>query len=443
VIISLEDTPKNVRGVFTSRGKMPNYLVALCVALMLMGCDGEDRPFDADLPDGDEPGDADGDGEPPWVCESDEECVDELFCNGAERCAPLVLEADDRGCLPGEPPCLTAEACDESSDRCDDEGCPDADEDGHFDVSCGGDDCDDDDPGRFPGNPEVCDDADQDEDCNSATFGFRDLDRDFFGDGACCNLNAEGGRICGEDCDDSDLTVNPDGVEVCDGADNDCDGEIDEGVTETYWIDADGDGHGSSAPGAETTHACHLPAGYSDRHDDCVDSEAMIYPGAPELCDGRDNPCADGGRPRLSEDRDGDGFAPSGTLLCDGGPFPKTDCDDTQAEAHPGQTGYFEPSCPPDHRPLTGISDLCCQDAFWPGGPFVPRFYDFNCDGETEPEPSVSGECRFDAGTSTCEGSGPIYEDGLRPGASVDYVICTPSGGGCEASHETLPIGSR
>ena len=45
-----------------------------------------------------------------------------------------------------------------------------------------------------------------------------------------------------EDCDDSDVNVNSGKVETCDGLDNDCDGEIDEGVTDTFYSDSDGDG---------------------------------------------------------------------------------------------------------------------------------------------------------------------------------------------------------
>ncbi len=44
----------------------------------------------------------------------------------------------------------------------------DKDGDGHSSVSCGGDDCDDNDKLRFPGNSEVCDGKDND--CNSATL---------------------------------------------------------------------------------------------------------------------------------------------------------------------------------------------------------------------------------------------------------------------------------
>ena len=39
----------------------------------------------------------------------------------------------------------------------------------------------------------------------------------------------DGDGYYGEDCDDHDINVNPGAEEVCDGVDNDCDGEVDEG----------------------------------------------------------------------------------------------------------------------------------------------------------------------------------------------------------------------
>src|SRR5262245_33664340 len=47
----------------------------------------------------------------------------------------------------------------------------DADADGHRAMACGGDDCDDADPLRYPGRTEVCDDAGHDDDCDPATLG--------------------------------------------------------------------------------------------------------------------------------------------------------------------------------------------------------------------------------------------------------------------------------
>jgi hypothetical protein len=45
-------------------------------------------------------------------------------------------------------------------------------------CECGGDDCDDADADRFPGNAEVCNRDGEDDACNPATFGNRDADQD-------------------------------------------------------------------------------------------------------------------------------------------------------------------------------------------------------------------------------------------------------------------------
>lgn len=94
------------------------------------------------------------------------------------------------------------------------------DEDG--DGVCASADCDDDDPARYPGNPEVCDAAGIDEDCDPSTFGVTDEDADGYIDAACCN-----GAVCGDDCDDSDPAISPEASELCDATDNDCDGTVD------------------------------------------------------------------------------------------------------------------------------------------------------------------------------------------------------------------------
>ena len=46
------------------------------------------------------------------------------------------------------------------------------------------------------------------------------------------------------DCDDSNSSINPQAEEICDDVDNDCNGEVDDGVGELYYADADGDGDG-------------------------------------------------------------------------------------------------------------------------------------------------------------------------------------------------------
>jgi len=113
----------------------------------------------------------------------------------------------------------------EAQGRC---ATPDRDGDGHRAIECGGDDCDDDDPGRYPGRPEVCDAAGHDEDCDPRTAGFKDDDGDGFVDAECRNVvrvvSASKGSVAigpanaaaptvvfygGNDCDDGDPRVGP------------------------------------------------------------------------------------------------------------------------------------------------------------------------------------------------------------------------------------------
>ncbi len=79
--------------------------------------------------------------------------------------------------------------------------------------------------------------------------------------------------------------------EVCDEADNDCDGRVDEGVQVPIWYrDADGDGHGAAG---DATRACRAPDGHVAAAGDCQDGDGAIHPGAAERCDGVDQNCND------------------------------------------------------------------------------------------------------------------------------------------------------
>lgn len=91
----------------------------------------------------------------------------------------------------------------------------------------------------------------------------------------CVDNDGDGYIACRDDCNDSDAAIYPNAQEVCNGADNNCDGQIDEGVLNTYYQDADGDGFGNPAV---TSQSCTAPPGYVADNTDCNDNDPLVYP---------------------------------------------------------------------------------------------------------------------------------------------------------------------
>ena len=202
------------------------------------------------------------------------------------------------------------------------------------------------------------------------------------------DLDADG-YSAEEDCDDENPDIFPGAEEICDGVDNDCNDEVDEGVLLTFYEDADGDGYGAADqpveaceasdstadsdqdcdddsadvyPGAPeddcadpTDYNCDGSVQYGDADsdgwaacEDCNDADAAINPGSEELCDGLDNDCnlkTDGADARDAEpyylDSDGDGFGDPAIKVYDcempdGYSFLDSDCDDINAQVYPG-----------------------------------------------------------------------------------------------------------
>jgi len=166
-------------------------------------------------------------------------------------------------------------------------------------------DCDDADPSIHPGALDICDgrdnncngEIDEGEDLPGCTTYYRDHDEDGYGDMAhskcLCGPSGDYTAHSGDDCDDERADVNPAAAEVCDGVDNDCNGQADEqgaiGCV-AYYIDSDEDGYGG--PHSECLCAPDQIPGFSaTESDDCDDGNASIHPGAPEICDGLDNDC--------------------------------------------------------------------------------------------------------------------------------------------------------
>ncbi len=101
------------------------------------------------------------------------------------------------------------------------------------------------------------------------------------------DADRDGVTVAQGDCNDADASIYPGATEVCDGRDQDCDGQVDEGALTTFYQDRDGDGYG----GTTTTQACSVSQGYSALSGDCDDQNANTWPGAPEQPDDQDNDC--------------------------------------------------------------------------------------------------------------------------------------------------------
>lgn len=166
----------------------------------------------------------------------------------------------------------------------------DIDGDGHVSIECGGDDCDDRNNMIYVGAREICDEVDNDCDgMNDEEIGqqyFRDFDGD--GEGSkdlrlaieTCTLPPEGYVRNRDDCDDGDSMINTYAQELCDGVDNNCDLQIDEGYRRLLVECEIGVG------------AC-LSTGKMGCSDDgfSVECDAVPEVGGDEICNNQDDDC--------------------------------------------------------------------------------------------------------------------------------------------------------
>lgn len=230
----------------------------------------------------------------------------------------------------------------------------DADGDGYYDKSqlCehgagsgwgtstrdGGDDCNDNNADMNPAAEDICDGIDNDCKINTLDGADQVSELNTKQEAACFGLQKS--CLNGAMQDDYSQVNTYEAIETsCDSIDNDCDGNIDLGLVNTYYDDTDNDSYGDSAKtksfcskdlataegyvsnsldcdinnitcnidctsqvyedfdtdgygnSAVSHRLCDTPGGYIVDNTDCDDNNALINPGKQEICDPIDHDC--------------------------------------------------------------------------------------------------------------------------------------------------------
>lgn len=93
------------------------------------------------------------------------------------------------------------------------------------------------------------------------------------------------------DCDDFREESFPGATELCNGRDDDCDGDVDEGaIPIALFPDKDGDGYYKEGAGPSIM-GCIPKAGYAGEWGDCDETNLSIHRGAQEVCNNLDDDC--------------------------------------------------------------------------------------------------------------------------------------------------------
>jgi MYXO-CTERM domain-containing protein len=226
----------------------------------------------------------------------------------------------------------------------------------------------------YPGAYDSCGDG-FDQDCNggdgddsSIVYWYPDFDHDGYGDQLVAPtidcLDPSDGDLWyttdSGDCDDTRDSVSPDGVEVCNLLDDDCDGAYDNLGSPVVWYpDTDEDGYGNTDGPVTADCPPDTLFPWTEVSGDCDDDDDLVSPDGVEVCNGIDDDCddkldaaddglADGLPAYQDRDLDGHGACPNGEASCepvlvcpddlgDGNAESLGDCDDTNPAQNPGR----------------------------------------------------------------------------------------------------------
>jgi|GEM_PF-3582242 len=165
--------------------------------------------------------------------------------------------------------------------------------------------------------------------CIEAKTFYRDADGDGFGDLSSTvvqDCSAPAGYVTNHtDCDDTNAAVYPGAAEICNGIDDNCNGQADEGITmTTFYLDADADGYGDPL---SSIVSCTQPQGYVTNNTDCAPQDADRWRTAT-----------------LYIDSDSDGYDAGTASICYGSTIPSgyrettrgRDCNDANTSVNAG-----------------------------------------------------------------------------------------------------------
>ncbi|MCB9664710.1 MAG: putative metal-binding motif-containing protein [Alphaproteobacteria bacterium] len=274
-------------------------------------------------------------------------------------------------------------------------------------------------------------------------------------------VDADGDGVPADrDCNDANPLVRPGAAELCNGADDDCDGLVDQSpspilddgarVVGPAYRDVDIDGYGVDA--SATWYCDTLPAGWALAGGDCDDASAARRPGAAELCDGIDNDC-DGlvdsrdpdvnvagtaGAAQGHPDDDGDGFgAPTTRAMCSasdpGFVDDDTDCDDTRGDVYPGALERCD-----------GVDQDCDDEIDEEGIDPFPWFRDADGDGYGSASSGTLVACTRPSGHTREDDDCDDTDPGVHPGAeescdSAEDANCDGYQGDADPDRDGFP----